>query len=964
MVSSISDGQLPTPGLSPETRSSSIDRQPKDAFQTLEFQSLGGISEDSGTATPNTTYVAESILSPTGDPKDARYGSHRSSVSDNRHRSSSGKERDRILKLSPAQLKQLTTSPTAVPLRAATPISGSEDIFALDDSPTKAEPGSSGRDDERHAPNNMDPEAIPTNGISLANGSGGDKKANNGSADRSKDMVDPRDGEISDAKKQTKPPRSSRTCSTPPACSRKQSGFRPHGQHRESLSKTRSQNHVPPSLNLKDSSRVRSDQASGGLRTPSSSLDPIPSPLHSALPLPPVSMPTYLQLELSSEKPSPLYIHRSPATDFPYESSSVKFQRLVNFLLLPPNFEQVMWFGTLACLDAWLYNFTILPLRFIRAVWILTVSLIHNAWRQVRDLGRFIYNGLGRMWNRYRHGLRPSSTVKPNGSATSVATKQEASASDSAPQRTVSRGRERSQMQLQEDQKRIDRHLRRRHRRARSMPSKLLPSHKADILKGLLIFVSCVVLLRFDASRMYHGIRGQAAMKLYVIFNVLEIADRLLSAIGQDVIECLLSQETLERDSYGRSKLIRPFFMFLLALLYNITHATALFYQVITLNVAVNSYSNALLTLLMSNQFVEIKGTVFKKLEKENLFQMTCADVVERFQLWLMMIIIAMRNIVELGDFTIGLPAMMSSTTSSPTVNTTTTPSSSSTILPMSFTILPKWTGQFLGPFVLVLGSEMVVDWIKHAYINKFNNTRPEVYGRFLDVLAKDYYSNAFASQNLTKRLGLPVIPLACLFIRSSLQTYHMFLATHMPLPIPSPVSSIALGAETTSTPAPIPILIHLDRIFRRALGRSAFGAGAGNGGMTEPLEGWSTWVVDDVIALTTLAMVVLVCWLLLLAMKLLLGMALLTFSRNRYHGMKERERQSYTYVGGKRAGGWGMVEVDDDKRRRIYEGDEAGLKKSRERAKETEQGGRDLDKGSKGLDGVDRYAMVAKRIW
>ena len=33
----------------------------------------------------------------------------------------------------------------------------------------------------------------------------------------------------------------------------------------------------------------------------------------------------------------------------------------------------------------------------------------------------------------------------------------------------------------------------------------------------------------------------------------------------------------------------------------------ALFYQVITLNVAVNSYSNALLTLLMSNQFVEIQ---------------------------------------------------------------------------------------------------------------------------------------------------------------------------------------------------------------------------------------------------------------------------------------------------------------------------------------------------------------------
>lgn len=48
-------------------------------------------------------------------------------------------------------------------------------------------------------------------------------------------------------------------------------------------------------------------------------------------------------------------------------------------------------------------------------------------------------------------------------------------------------------------------------------------------------------------------------------------------------------------------------------------------YQLISLNVAVNSYDHALLTLLVSNQFVEIKGSVFKKFEKDNLFQITCA---------------------------------------------------------------------------------------------------------------------------------------------------------------------------------------------------------------------------------------------------------------------------------------------------------------------------------------------------
>lgn len=41
-----------------------------------------------------------------------------------------------------------------------------------------------------------------------------------------------------------------------------------------------------------------------------------------------------------------------------------------------------------------------------------------------------------------------------------------------------------------------------------------------------------------------------------------------------------------------------------------VAHSLVLFYQLVTLNVAINSYSNALLTLLLSNQFVEIKGAV------------------------------------------------------------------------------------------------------------------------------------------------------------------------------------------------------------------------------------------------------------------------------------------------------------------------------------------------------------------
>jgi hypothetical protein len=392
--------------------------------------------------------------------------------------------------------------------------------------------------------------------------------------------------------------------------------------------------------------------------------------------------------------------------------------------------------------------------------------------------------------------------------------------------------------------------------------------------------------------------------------------------------------------------------------LYNIVHSTMLFYQVVTLNVAVNSYSNALLTLLMSNQFVEIKGTVFKKFEKENLFQITCADVVERFQLWLMLMIIAMRNIVEIGGLTISLGSspLAGTATSGLGANASALPFKTS-IIPKAFTLMPRWTGEVLGPFLIVLGSEMIVDWLKHAYISKFNNVKPDIYNRFLDVLAKDYYSHAFADQNLTKRLGLPVIPLSCLFIRASMQTYHMLLATHMPMPVPAAATAVALDTESAATsPATMKALQHVDHIFRRALGRSTFGAGMDSG------TAFSSWSMDDFIALATMVIFFLVLFLILLALKLVLGMVLLSFARSRYKGMKEREMQP-TDTKGKRVGGWGVVEVGEEKRRWIYEDDPDALRDLREKeAKAKAKAEKAVE--TDGLDGVGRYMMAAKRIW
>lgn len=209
--------------------------------------------------------------------------------------------------------------------------------------------------------------------------------------------------------------------------------------------------------------------------------------------------------------------------------------------------------------------------------------------------------------------------------------------------------------------------------------------------------------------------------------------------MGQDIFECLLSDESLSRNKFGRSKLLLPLGLFLLALFYTIVHSVVLYFQVISLNVAVNSYSNALLTLLLSNQFVEIKSTVFKRFDKDNLFQLTCADIVERFQIWLMIFIIGMRNVVEVGGWSVPGTGYWDSSRA-----TGTKPLHSPSILPHSFTVLPSWlwSGEVLSPFLIVIGSEIMVDVIKHAYINKFNKIRRQFYSRILDILCKDYYTN------------------------------------------------------------------------------------------------------------------------------------------------------------------------------------------------------------------------------
>ncbi|KAK0707355.1 eukaryotic membrane protein family-domain-containing protein [Lasiosphaeris hirsuta] len=776
-----------------------------------------------------------------------------------------------------------------------------------------------------------------------------------------------------------RPTIAARTLSTPPT-SRRKSTSHPLTQGAPGLAGRRNSFHPVPKpspLDLEGRSNFPAPKDPAPSREP----DPSPpSPIPPSIPLPPMSIPTLLQLELAGERPSPLYIHHSYASDLPYESSAIKFERLKNFLLVPWHLERTMTFGALACFDAWLWTFTVLPMRFCIAISVLVRWWAYLVTKETRWVVGFVWYGLGRMWRRGR-GRSVSATSNSSSRADGSRSRsraREPSATPATPNATA-------------DTRRVENlrlggngHAsvpgkpnprpggRARHRRTKSSPSNLTSYHKADLLQGLILICSSIALMNLDASRMYHFIRAQSAIKLYAIYNLLEVGDRLLSALGQDIFECLFSAETLSRNSSGRSKVMLPFGMFLLALVYNILHSITLFYQVIALNVAVNSYSNALLTLLLSNQFVEIKSTVFKRFEKENTFQLACADIVERFQLWIMLLIIAMRNVVEVGGLWVpGAGAEDSGPSSFPL--------HSASILPASFTILPTWlwSGEVLSPFFVVIGSEMIVDWVKHAYVNKFNNIKPTFYSRILDILCKDYYTNAFVTPSLTRRLGLPLLPLSCLFIRASVQIYNMFLAAHLPTPLP-PSTHTSLSVESaTPSPAVLAALDRLDNIIRNALGRAVYGfpyaEGTGETGSDGPgaaTQLWLRWTSDDVIAALTMVVVFLLIFLVLLVVKLLLGMVLLRYARDRYARAKAQEhavatgnaeKESFD-TKGKRTGGLAQVEVGEDRRRWIFADDPDGLRKAREKEKKAERGAE--KEKDKDFSHITRYEMVVRRIW
>lgn len=256
-----------------------------------------------------------------------------------------------------------------------------------------------------------------------------------------------------------------------------------------------------------------------------------------------------------------------------------------------------------------------------------------------------------------------------------------------------------------------------------------------------LIIIACIVLSYLDTSKVYHKIKRQNTMKLYMLFNVLEMCDKMLASIGQSLLNVLLSNVAAQHYRHDRKKQI---LFVTLSAFYLIAHGYILIFQSISLNVAVNSYNNSLLALLLSLQFAEIKGSIFKKIDKEGLFQLSISDIVQRFKIFLLLLIIIIRNTGAIINIdTLSITKLLNKI---------------SYKLVMGRIMKLIWS-----PLVSVFGSEIIIDWMKHSYITKFNRIRPEIYDKFYLIMYRDH-KNASLSQ-FQERLGLPLPAFVVLFI-------------------------------------------------------------------------------------------------------------------------------------------------------------------------------------------------------
>lgn len=106
----------------------------------------------------------------------------------------------------------------------------------------------------------------------------------------------------------------------------------------------------------------------------------------------------------------------------------------------------------------------------------------------------------------------------------------------------------------------------------------LSPAEICDLLKGAIWIAVTLIMLLVDTNRVYHIIKSQSIIKLYIFYNMLEVGDRLLSAFGQDTIDALFWTATEPKHSKREHFGVLTHILF--TLIYVLLHSGLIMFQV------------------------------------------------------------------------------------------------------------------------------------------------------------------------------------------------------------------------------------------------------------------------------------------------------------------------------------------------------------------------------------------------
>ena len=267
-----------------------------------------------------------------------------------------------------------------------------------------------------------------------------------------------------------------------------------------------------------------------------------------------------------------------------------------------------------------------------------------------------------------------------------------------------------------------------------------------DVCWALLIAVVWLSLSFISTSEIYHYIHGQVqeVIKLYGLLTILDVFDKIFLNLNVDCLEALggscaaVAGGTCSRGGRSfaegpspaaaarRSDWLRLGADFFVCAGVMLLHSFVLLCEAIAFSVAVTSESGNLMAILLSNNFNEIKSSVFKNMSVDKVWRMSILDIVERFHIVCALGFVLVHSMLVKGTM-VPSPAL-------------------------------AWQ---CASIVLI---ENVVDVLKHAFAGKLNDVKPGLYSEYLN----DLCTKAADSRNENMHRVVNFVPLvpAVLLVR------------------------------------------------------------------------------------------------------------------------------------------------------------------------------------------------------